>query len=118
MSPAFNCERLISMVEMLTGHSDIVDRTLDPQCPVVSSKGPNPIFADRTRPVMVDRTQPSVRCITLITVLTDNMTGRNPSASGQLTDASIIATNSISPLTSSPLFKCANHQVYHLVHMC
>ena len=28
------------------------------------------------------------------------------------------ATNSFSPLTSSPLLKCANHQVYHLVHMC
>ena len=39
-------------------------------------------------------------------------------ASGQLTDASIFATNSISPLTSLPLLKCANHQVYYLVHMC
>ena len=53
-----------------------------------------------------DRTQPfSVRSL-------------NDLASCQLTDASIIATNSISLLTSSPLLKCANHQVYHLVHMC
>ena len=28
------------------------------------------------------------------------------------------ATNSSLTLSSSPLLKCANHQVYHLVHMC
>ena len=28
------------------------------------------------------------------------------------------ATNSFSTLSSSPLLKCANHQVYLLVHMC
>ena len=59
VSPAFNCDRLISMVEMLTGCSDRDDRTLDPQRPVVYSKGPKRVFANETRPVMLDRTQPA-----------------------------------------------------------
>ena len=59
VSPAFNDDRLISMVEMLTGRSDRADRTLDPQHPVVYSKGPKRVFADRTRPVMLDRTLPA-----------------------------------------------------------
>ena len=56
VSLAFNCERLISTVEMLTGRSDKADWTLDPQRPVVYSKGPKHVFVDRTRPVMLDRT--------------------------------------------------------------
>ena len=83
VSSVYNSVRQIPTVEMLTGRSDRVDRTLDPQRPVVSSKGPNPIFADRTHPVMLDRTQPSVRCLTLSTVQTDLLTGRSPSASGR-----------------------------------
>ena len=43
----------------VTGLSDTSDRTLRPQCPVVSSKLPKPTFADRTRPVMPDRTLPA-----------------------------------------------------------
>ena len=27
-------------------------------------------------------------------------------------------TNPLSSLSPSPLLKCVNHQVYHLVHMC
>ena len=126
MSLAFNRERLISMVDMLTGRSDRVDRTLNPQRLVVYSKGPKRVFADRTRPVMLDRTLPASGH-TVTSYCADRQHDRtqpfsvrslSDPASGQLTDASIIATNSISPLTSSPLFKCANHQVYHLVHMC
>ena len=83
VSPAFNSECLISTVDMLTGCSDRADQTLDPQRPVVYSKGPKHVFADRTRPVMLDRTQPSVRCLTLIIVPTDNATGRNLLASGR-----------------------------------
>ena len=40
----------------LTGHFVEVDRTLNPQRLVVYSKVPKPTFADRTRPVMLDRT--------------------------------------------------------------
>ena len=83
VSPVFNSECLISMVDMLTGRSDRADRTLDPQRPVVYSKGPKHVFADRTRPVMLDRTHPSIRCLILITVPIDNMTGCSPSASGR-----------------------------------
>ena len=82
MSPAFNSERLISTIEMLTGRSDRADRTLNPQRPVVYSKGPKRVFAGRTRSVMLDRTQPSIQCLTLITVPIDNTTERSPSASG------------------------------------
>ena len=59
MSPAFNSERLISTIEMLTGRSDRADRMLDPQRPVVYSKGPKCVFADRTRPIKLDQTQPA-----------------------------------------------------------
>ena len=82
VSLAFNRERLISTVDMLIGRSDKVDRMLDPQRLVVYSKGPNRVFADRTRPVKLDRTQPSVQCLTLSTVHSDNSTGRTSSASG------------------------------------
>ena len=83
VSPAFNSERLISMVDMLTGRSDRVDRTLDPQRPVIYSKGPKHVFTDRMRPVMLDRTQPSVWCLILFTVQSDNSTGRSSSVSGR-----------------------------------
>ena len=83
MSPAFNSERLISTVDKLTGRSDRTDRTLNPQRPVVYSKGPKPVFADRTRPVKLDQTQPSVWCLTLTTVPTDHLTGRRLSAFGR-----------------------------------
>ena len=114
------------MAIWLTRRSGTSDRTLRPQCPVVSSKLPKPTFVDRTRPVHLDRTLPSVRCNTLGIVLTCqsdqtqsfSVWSLSDPASGQLTDASIFATNSISLLTSPPLLKCANHQVYHLVHMC
>ena len=56
VSLAFNGDRLISTVKMLTGRSDRADRTLEPQRPVVYSKGPKRVFADRTRLVMLDRT--------------------------------------------------------------
>ena len=110
----------------LTGRSGKTDRTLKPQRPVVSSKLPEAYFFDQTHPVHLDQTQTSVRCNTLGTVSTcqsdrtQSFSVRSLSdpASGQLTDASIFATNSISLLTSPPLLKCANHQVYHLVHMC
>ena len=59
VSPAFNGDRLISTVEMLTGRSDRADRTLDPQRLVIYNKGPKCVFADRTRPVMLDRTLPA-----------------------------------------------------------
>ena len=81
VSSVYNSVRQIPTVEMLTGHSDRVDQTLDPQRPVVYSKGPNPIFADQTRPVMLDRTQPSVRCLTLSAMQTNHLTGRSPSVS-------------------------------------
>ena len=55
---------------MLTGRSDRVDRTLDPQRLVVYSKVLNKVFFDRTRPVHLDLTHLSVRCKTLDTVLT------------------------------------------------
>ena len=83
VSPAFNSERLISTVDKLTGRSNRTDRTLNPQRPVVYSKGPKPVFANRTHPVMLDRTQPSVRCLTLTTVLTDLSARRGLSASGR-----------------------------------
>ena len=82
VSPAFNSEHLISTVKMLTGRSDRADRTLVPQRLVIYSKGPKRVFADRTRPVKLDRTQPSVRCLTLSTVQTNLLTGRNLSVSG------------------------------------
>ena len=56
------------MAMNLTGRSGKTDRTLEPQRPVEYSKGPNPFFLDRTRPVHLDRTQPSVRWYTLATV--------------------------------------------------
>ena len=59
VSPTFNGDRLISTVEMLTGRYDKADRTLDPQRLVIYSKGPKRVFADRTRPVMLDRTLPA-----------------------------------------------------------
>ena len=59
MSPAFNGDRLISTVEMLTGRFDRADQTLDPQRPVIYSKGPKRVFANRTCPVMLDRTLPA-----------------------------------------------------------
>ena len=111
---------------MLTGHCAEVDRTLNPQRLVVYSKVPKPTFADRTRPVMLDWTLPASGH-TVTSYCADRQHDRmhpfsvrslSDPASGQLTDVSIIATNSISPLASSPLLKCANNQVYHLVHMC
>ena len=52
----------------LTGRSGKTDRTLKPQRPVVSSKLSEAYFFDRTRPVHLDRTQSSVRWLTLGTV--------------------------------------------------
>ena len=87
VSLAFNSEHLISTVNMLTGRSDRVDRTLDPQRPVVSSKGPNPIFADRTRPVMLDRTLPAsgqmMSPLCALRQRTSALTGRTLPASGR-----------------------------------
>ena len=45
----------------LTGCSGKTDRTLKPQCPVISSKLPEAYFFDRTRPVHLDRTQSNIR---------------------------------------------------------
>ena len=59
VSPAFNGDRLISTVEILTGCSDRADWTLDPQHSVVYSKGPKHVFADRMRPIMLDWTLPA-----------------------------------------------------------
>ena len=55
VSPAFNSECFISTVVKLTGCSDRTDRTLNPQRLVVYGKGPKPVFANRARPVMLDR---------------------------------------------------------------
>ena len=87
VSPAFNGDRLISTVEMLTGCSDRADRTLDPQRPVVYSKGPKRVFADRTRSVMLDRTQPAyghtVSPLCALRQRTSALTGLTLSASGR-----------------------------------
>ena len=96
MSLALNAVRQISTATKLTGRSGKTDRTLEPQCLVEYSKGPNPfflyrtlrktnrtlepqrpgeyskgqkpVFLDRTRPVHLGQTQPSVRWYTLATV--------------------------------------------------
>jgi len=97
-----------------TGRSTSTDRTLDPQRPVVSSKLPS--MTGRVRSNAIGRSQ---RPVTL--QLLRHRTSARPDAacqrpvhsdpaSGQLTDASIFATNSFSLLTSSPLLQCANHK--------
>ena len=100
VSPAFNNERLISTVNMLTERSNRADRMLDPQRPVVYSKGPKHVFTDRTRPVMLDRTLPaSGHTVTFLCVVrqqdrTLDLSVRSVQdpASGRLTDASVFAT--------------------------
>ena len=49
------------MAMKLTGRSGKTDQTLEPQRPVEYSEGQNLVFLDRTRPVHLDRTQPSVQ---------------------------------------------------------
>ena len=87
VSPAFNSERLISTVDMLTGCSDKADRTLDPQRPVIYSKGPKHVFDDRTRPVMLDRTLPAfgqkMSPLCALHQRTSTLTGRTLPASGR-----------------------------------
>ena len=64
---------------MLTGRSDRVDRMLDPQRPVVYSKGPKHVFADRTLPASGQMMSPlcaSRQC-------TSALTGRTLPASGR-----------------------------------
>ena len=56
------------MATKLTRHSGKTDWTLKPQRPVVSSKLPEAYFFDRTRLVHLDRTQSSIRWLTLGTV--------------------------------------------------
>ena len=93
---------------------------------------------DRTRPVTLDQTLPAsdqlyyrtlsflihtehVRCgdrtrpVAEFIAKYQTCSVTIPDASGHSITS---ATNSSSTLSSSPLLKCANHQVYHLVHMC
>ena len=63
----------MSTATKLTGRTSKTDRTLKPQRPVVSSKLPEAYIFDRTRPVHLDRTQTSVWCNTLGTVLIDQI---------------------------------------------
>ena len=84
--PAFNGDRLISTVEMLTEHSDRADWTLDPQRPVVYSKGPKHVFADRTRPVMLDQTQPAFGHMVSSSVLPHQHDRMQPSSVQSLSD--------------------------------
>ena len=109
MSPAFNGH-------LLTGRSTSTDRTLDPQRPVVSSNLPS--MTGRVRSNAIGRSQRPV----ILQHLCHRTSARpdaacqrpvhSDPASGQLTDASIFATNLFSLLTSSPLHQCANHQEF------
>ena len=93
---------------------------------------------DRTRPVTLDQTLPAsdqlyyrtlrllihtghVRCGDRTRPVAEFVAKYRtcpviiPDASGHSVTS---ATNSFSTQSPSPLLKCANHQVYHLVHMC
>jgi hypothetical protein len=115
------------------------------QCQIESSKHPERNFADRTRPITYDRTRLSVRsslaqlqtrhvtrtecrtvfsqssitflrrvrCKTRSNVTFDALTGCTANVR-----CSVRENTSLTSPTSPPLLKCANHQVYHLVHMC
>ena len=90
---------MISTVEIWTGCSDRADWTLNPQRSVVYSKGPKHVFANRTRPVMLDRTLPASGhtvtsyCADRQHDRTQPFSVRSPSdlASDCLTDASVFA---------------------------